>query len=56
MFAIDERHLDQLISYYSPQITEYARRSEEISGECVKERGLFFVDGLRYVPLSKLDG
>jgi ATP-dependent helicase/nuclease subunit A len=44
----DQEHLDQLISYYSPQITEYARRWQEITGEHVKERGLFFLDGMRY--------
>ncbi|MBT9173385.1 MAG: ATP-dependent helicase/nuclease subunit A [Syntrophomonadaceae bacterium] len=47
----DQEHLDQLIKYYSPQIMEYARRWEEITGERVQERGLFFVDGLRYMVL-----
>jgi ATP-dependent helicase/nuclease subunit A len=49
----DQAHLNQLISYYSPQITEYARRWQEITGERVKERGLFFLDGMRYVALSQ---
>jgi len=51
----DREHLDQLRKAYSPQITEYARRWEEITGERVKERGLFFTDGLRYCLINDSD-
>ncbi|MBS3947743.1 MAG: UvrD-helicase domain-containing protein [Dethiobacter sp.] len=45
----DEEHLKQLVSYYSPQVREYASRWQEITGEPVRECGLFFIDNLRYV-------
>lgn len=50
----DERHLEQLVDYYRPQVAEYARRWEEITGEKVKESGLFFVSVLEYVTLETI--
>jgi ATP-dependent helicase/nuclease subunit A len=48
----DEIHLEQLVDYYRPQVAEYTRRWEEITGEKVKESGLFFVSVLEYVTLQ----
>ncbi|MBS4021349.1 MAG: UvrD-helicase domain-containing protein [Dethiobacter sp.] len=45
----DAGHLGQLARYYSPQVSEYARRWEEISGEKVVLCGLFFLDTLDFI-------
>ncbi len=47
--ARDEIHLEELVDYYRPQVEEYAQRWEKITGERVKERGLFFVTVLEYI-------
>jgi ATP-dependent helicase/nuclease subunit A len=44
----DDDHLWELVHYYSPQVREYARRWEQLSGEKVAEYGLFFVSILKY--------
>jgi ATP-dependent helicase/nuclease subunit A len=43
-YVRDKEHLAQLVRYYSPQVREYARRWEEITGEKVRLCGLFFLD------------
>lgn len=46
----DEDHRSQLRQYYRPQLEEYARRWQEITGETVREYGLFFTENGRYYP------
>jgi len=43
-----EEHLEQLVEYYRPQVEEYARRWEGITGEPVVEKGILFVDVIIY--------
>ncbi|NQT54677.1 MAG: hypothetical protein HQ551_00445 [Desulfobacteraceae bacterium] len=42
-------NLEALIAYYRPQIEMYRKFWEEMSGEGVKEVGLYFVDGGKWV-------
>jgi ATP-dependent exoDNAse (exonuclease V) beta subunit len=37
-------NLDDLVSYYRPQVELYTMFWEEMTGEKVKETGLFFID------------
>jgi len=37
-------NLDGLVSYYRPQVQLYSKFWEEMTGEKVKETGLFFID------------
>ena len=41
--------IEALIAYYRPQIEMYQKFWEDISGEGVKETGLYFVDGGKWV-------
>jgi ATP-dependent helicase/nuclease subunit A len=47
----DEAHLEELIRYYAPQVNEYTRRWEEMTGERVATGGIFFIHGMRFVSL-----
>lgn len=44
----DDDHLRQLKEYYWPQVEVYKNSWEKITGEAVKEIGLFFTDRLAY--------
>jgi len=44
-------HLQSLLNYYSPQVKLYSRFWAEITGETVKETGLFFIDLNRWIPV-----
>ncbi|UNC91204.1 hypothetical protein [Candidatus Contubernalis alkaliaceticus] len=44
-------HLQELISYYSPQLEMYSRCFEIITGEKPVEKGLFFTDVLKFVNI-----
>lgn len=48
---IDDAHLHELTTYYTPQIRTYAERFTEITGERVKERGLLFTEKPVYVKV-----
>ncbi|MHB8172097.1 MAG: UvrD-helicase domain-containing protein [Thermincolia bacterium] len=48
-----EEHLGQLVEYYRPQVVEYARRWEEITGEPVVEKGILLVDVFSYRVVDK---
>jgi ATP-dependent helicase/nuclease subunit A len=41
--------LPDLVNYYKPQVEIYRTLWQEMSGEQVKEAGLFFVDGSQWV-------
>ncbi len=41
--------LPDLVNYYKPQVEIYRTLWQDMSGEPVKEAGLFFVDGSRWV-------
>ena len=45
-------NLDSLIDYYRPQVEMYKRLWQEMSGEKVKEAGLYFVDTGQWARLS----
>lgn len=45
----DEDHLRQLQEYYWTQVEAYRENWEKISGQPVKETGLFFTDRLQYL-------
>jgi ATP-dependent helicase/nuclease subunit A len=47
-----DKNLEALVDYYSPQVEIYRTLWEKITGEKVKEAGLFFVDGGKWVSLS----
>jgi ATP-dependent helicase/nuclease subunit A len=49
--SIDE-NMDALVSYYRPQIQMYRRFWQEISGEKVKEAGLYLVNRGKWVLIS----
>ncbi len=49
----DENHLNQLAEYYAPQVEIYRRSWEHITGEKVKEAGMFFTDPMRCITLSE---
>jgi len=42
-------HLQSLLDYYAPQVKLYSRFWAEITGETVKETGLFFIDLNRWI-------
>ena len=43
--------LDKFIAYYRPQIQMYRKFFEEISGEKIKEAGIYFVGGGNWIPV-----
>jgi len=45
----DEKHLQDLVEYYAPQVELYRRSWEQITGEKVVESGLFFTDKMCYI-------
>ncbi len=49
----NETHRDQLVRYYSPQIQIYRHFWQHLSGEPVRESGLFFVSTLEWVPVEE---
>ena len=44
-------HLQSLLDYYSPQVKLYSRFWAEITGETIKETGLFFIDLNKWIPV-----
>ena len=44
-------NLDALIAYYKPQVEMYRDLWKKVSGEKVKETGLYFIDGGRWVSV-----
>jgi len=42
-------NVQALVDYYRPQVDTYRTLWQDMSGEPVKEAGLFFVDGSRWV-------
>ena len=42
-------NLEALIAYYRPQVEMYREFWEKISGEKVKEAGLYFIDARKWV-------
>jgi ATP-dependent helicase/nuclease subunit A len=46
-------NLEGLVSYYKPQVELYTKFWEKMTGEKVKETGLFFVDGGLWVRVFK---
>jgi ATP-dependent helicase/nuclease subunit A len=44
-------HLQSLLDYYAPQVKLYSRFWSEITGEAVKETGLFFIDLNKWIPV-----
>jgi ATP-dependent helicase/nuclease subunit A len=44
-------NLESLVSYYKPQVEMYKDFWEKMSGENVKEVGLYFVDIDKWVPV-----
>lgn len=45
---VDEKHLDELIDYYTPQLKNYRELWEKLGGGRVAECGLFFVSQMHY--------
>ena len=43
--------LPALVDYYRPQVEIYRTLWQDMSGEHVKEAGLFFVDGSQWVSV-----
>ena len=44
-------NLDALISFYRPQVDLYRRFFQDMTGEPVKEAGLYFIDLKRWIPV-----
>lgn len=44
-------NLDYLVNYYTPQVELYSKFWEEMTGDKVKERGLYFVDIQKWVSI-----
>lgn len=44
-------HFEKLVEHYRPQVFTYARHWEQIVGQPVKERGLYFVRSSQYQPV-----
>jgi len=44
-------NLEDLISYYKPQIEMYSQYWVEMTGEKVKERGIYFVDIQKWINI-----
>lgn len=49
--AVTSEHLGQLVDHYRPQVDTYSRQWEQIVGQPVKERGLYFVRFGIYQPV-----
>ena len=48
---IDDNHLHELTTYYTPQIQTYAEHFTKLTGERVKESGLLFTERPQYIPI-----
>ena len=46
-----EGNLEALVAYHKPQVEMYRKLYEQISGERVKEAGLYFTDTGRWVAV-----
>jgi hypothetical protein len=42
-------NLEHLINYYRPQVEMYCEFWKEMTGELVKEKGLYFVDIQKWI-------
>jgi ATP-dependent helicase/nuclease subunit A len=51
---VDEK-VDTLVAYYRPQIQMYSEFWEKMSGDRVKEAGLYFIDAGQWLTLQVLD-
>ena len=48
---IDDTHLRELTTYYTPQIQTYAQHFTQLTGETIKECGLLFTERQQYIRL-----